>query len=86
MDLLYLTVAFILLLSLGAGLIRVVRGPTDGDRMLSAQLVGTIAVAILLLLAELSGQESLRDVALVLALLAAVTAAAYTRHDPGGEE
>jgi multicomponent Na+:H+ antiporter subunit F len=47
--------------------------------MLAAQLFGTTAAAILLLLAELSAAPALRDAALVLALLAAVTVTAFTR-------
>ncbi|TKB28661.1 pH regulation protein F [Desulfopila sp. IMCC35006] len=58
---------------------RVVHGPTNADRMLAAQLFGTTAVAILLLLAQAYGIPALRDVALVFALLAAVTAVAFVR-------
>jgi len=74
-----LGLAVFLLLNLGAGMWRVLRGPTSADRMLAAQLFGTTAVAILLLLAEASGGAALRDVALVFALLAAVTAVAFVR-------
>ena len=79
MQALFLTLALFLLLNLGAGMWRVLRGPTAADRMLAAQLFGTTAVAILLLLAEASGSAALRDVALVFALLAAVTAVAFVR-------
>jgi multicomponent Na+:H+ antiporter subunit F len=71
--------ALFLLLTLIAGMWRIFRGPTDIDRMLATQLFGTTAVAILLLLAESSGNPSLRDVALVFALLAAITAVAFVR-------
>jgi len=76
---LYLALAVFLLLNLGAGMWRVLRGPTAADRMLAAQLFGTTAVAILLLLAQAYGNAALRDVALVFALLAAVTAVAFVR-------
>ena len=76
---LVLALALFLMLNLGAGMWRVLRGPTAADRMLAAQLFGTTAVAILLLLAEASGSAVLRDVALVFALLAAVTAVAFVR-------
>ncbi|MCF6235648.1 MAG: monovalent cation/H+ antiporter complex subunit F [Gammaproteobacteria bacterium] len=79
MELLYLGVALFLLLTLIAGLWRVLRGPTAADRMLAAQLFGTTAVASLLLLAQAFDQPPLRDVALVFALLAAVTAVAFVR-------
>jgi multicomponent Na+:H+ antiporter subunit F len=76
---LYLALALFLLLNLGAGMSRILRGPTAADRMLAAQLFGTTAVAVLLLLAQATGNAALRDVALVFALLAAVTAVAFVR-------
>lgn len=75
----YLALALFLLLNLAGGMWRVLRGPTIADRMLAAQLFGTTAVAILLLLAEVEANNAFRDVALVFALLAAVTAVAFVR-------
>jgi len=75
----YLVIAVVLLLTLVAGLWRVLRGPSPADRMMAAQLFGTTAVAIFLLLAEALDQPPLRDVALVFALLAAVTVVAFVR-------
>lgn len=63
----------VLLLSILAGLIRVFRGPASAERMLAAQLFGTAAVAILLVLSQLMAMPALLDVAMVFALLAAVT-------------
>lgn len=79
MQTLYMALALFLLLNLVAGLWRVLRGPTAADRMLAAQLFGTNAVAMLVLLAQAYGAAALRDVALVFALLAAVTAVAFVR-------
>ena len=75
----YIVIAVVLLLTLIAGLWRVLRGPSPADRMMAAQLFGTTAVAILLLLAQAFAQPALRDVALVFALLAAVTVIAFVR-------
>ncbi len=72
-----LAVAAFLLLTLVAGMIRVVRGPTAADRMLAAQLFGTTGVAVLLLLAQAGKKEALVNVALVLALLAAVVGVTF---------
>ncbi|TCJ18423.1 pH regulation protein F [Rubrobacter taiwanensis] len=84
---LYLGVASFLLLTIVVGLIRIVRGPTPADRILAAQLFGTTGVAALLLLAQGVSSPPLRDVALVLALLAAFAAAAFVRRAwTGGEE
>lgn len=67
----------ILLASILAGLVRVFRGPAPAERMLAAQLFGTAAVAILLILARLMDMPALLDVAMVFALLAAVTLVAF---------
>jgi len=61
------------------GLFRVLLGPTTADRMLAAQLIGTSGVGLLLLLSVLLARPALVDVALVLALLAAVAVIALTR-------
>lgn len=79
MNTLLLGLATFLLLNLAAGLWRVMRGPTAADRMLAAQLFGTTAVAVLLLLAEGMQRAALRDVALVFAFLAAVAAVAFVQ-------
>jgi len=79
MQMIYLSLALFLLLCLGAGMWRVLCGPTVADRMLAVQLFGTTAVAILLLLAQAMAIPALLDVALVFALLAAVTAVAFVR-------
>ncbi len=79
MDDWYLGLAVFLLLNLVAGLFRILRGPTPADCMLAAQLFGTTGVAILLLLAQAMSRPTLRDVALVFALLAAVSTVAFIR-------
>lgn len=79
MDKLYLAMAVFLLLTLIAGLWRVLWGPTPADRMLAAQLFATTTVACVLLMAEAFSRPSFRDIALVFALLAAVTAVAFVR-------
>lgn len=71
--------AIILLISLLAGLVRIVLGPSPADRMLAAQLFGTTGVALLLVLAEAMQQSALRDVALVLALLSVIAMVAFVR-------
>jgi len=50
-----------------------------GDPVIAAQLFGTTGVGILLLLAPVLGSPALQDVALVFALLAAVTTVAFVR-------
>jgi multicomponent Na+:H+ antiporter subunit F len=72
--------AGILLLTILAGLWRVLRGPSRADRLLAIQLFGTAGTALLLLLAEWQAMAALRDAALVLALLAAVLSAALVQY------
>lgn len=77
----------LLLLTIIIGLGRVVRGPGRVDRLLAIQLFGTTGTALLLVLAQWQSQPALRDVALLLGLLAAVASAALVqllrrgRHD-----
>lgn len=68
-----------LLINLLVTLVRVVRGPTSADRLLAALLFATTGVAILLLQAYTPQGEALIDVALIFALLAAITGAAFAQ-------
>lgn len=88
MDTLRLAIEVFLLLTLLAGLVRVVRGPTLADRMIVAQLFGTTCVALLLLHSADPARGALRDVAIIYALLSSVAIAAFVRLAPyrrGGE-
>ena len=72
------TAAFLFLTVVG-GLWRVIRGPDPGDRLMAAQLFGTTAAAIMLLLAETEEGAGLRYLALMFAALAVVVVVAYVR-------
>jgi len=78
-DAVILPLSLFLLGNLLAGLWRLLVGPTPADRLLTSQLFATTAVAILLLYADWQSMPALRDVALVFALLGAVTAVAFVR-------
>lgn len=88
-DLLAILAATLLASLLGA-LARILRGPTAADRLLAALLFGSTGVAILLLLGQAQAEPALVDAALVFALLAAVTGAAFAqrawRRAPGRTE
>ena len=75
----YVCVALLLLVTIVIGLLRVLWGPTAADRMMAAQLFGTCGVAILLLLARGLEQMIIEDVALVFALLGALSTVAFVR-------
>ena len=74
-----LTAAGVVLATAVVGLARLLRGPGEADRMMSVQLLGTAAVAALLLLARVTRVVATVDAALVLAVLAAFAAAALNQ-------
>ena len=61
------------------GLIRILRGPGDADRMMAAQLLGTGGIAGVLLAGAATAEASIVDVALTLALLAAFASIAFVK-------
>lgn len=71
------TVAVVLLITLLVGLIRVIRGPEPAARLMAGQLLGTTAVAILLVLSTMSSQRAFLDTAMVFVILAAVALVAF---------
>jgi multicomponent Na+:H+ antiporter subunit F len=71
--------AFFLLGNLVVALVAAARGPTAADRMLIALLFGSTGVGVIVLLAYAEEVRELVDVALVLALLAAITGIAFVR-------
>lgn len=87
-----LAMALFLLVNLLLALARAARGPTAADRMLAALLFGSTGVGVLVLLAQALNLPALADVALTLALLAAIAGLAFARRawraetDQGGDE
>jgi multicomponent Na+:H+ antiporter subunit F len=79
MDNPYLSTAFILLVAALLGLVRIFLSHGRVEHLLSLQLLGTSSVAIVLLLAEGLDLSGLRDLALVLGLLASILAMAFVR-------
>jgi multicomponent Na+:H+ antiporter subunit F len=77
-DFLVAAAGFVLAM-VGLGLVRILRGPADADRVMAAQLLGTGGIAALLLLAAATETSAVVDVALVLALLAAFASVAFVK-------
>jgi multicomponent Na+:H+ antiporter subunit F len=74
----FLMIAALFVLAMVAlGLVRILRGPADADRLMAMQLLGTGGIAALLLLAAGTGVSAVVDAALILALLAAFAAVAF---------
>ena len=65
------------------GLVRVLRGPPDADRMMAVALLGTGGIGALLLGGTAAGDAAAIDVALMLALLAAFGAIAFVKASGG---
>ncbi|SDB45596.1 multisubunit sodium/proton antiporter, MrpF subunit (TC 2.A.63.1) [Desulfonatronum thiosulfatophilum] len=78
----YLWLALVLLVTMLAGLVRVIIGPKPADRILGAQLFGTTGVAVLLLMGAASDSDSLRNVALAFVLLALLALIAFVERIP----
>lgn len=77
MSVLLSAITIVLIVTLFVGVWRVQRGPTTADRMLSALLIGSTAVATLLLLAQLQQEPALRVATLLVVMLAAIISIAY---------
>jgi multicomponent Na+:H+ antiporter subunit F len=69
--------AVFVLITIGCGLFRILHGPSEADRMMASQLVGTGGVAVLLLMAIATETPADVDVALMLALFAAFASIAF---------
>lgn len=70
------------LLAIAAGLtfIRLAKGPTLPDRVVSIDLIGVLLVCLLVVVAGLTAQQALLDVAMVVALISFVGTVAYARY------
>ena len=80
-DFLFAAAGFVLAM-VALGLVRVLRGPGDADRMMAAQLLGSGGIAALLLGGAATGDGSVVDVSLTLALLAAFASIAFVKFAP----
>jgi multicomponent Na+:H+ antiporter subunit F len=80
-----IVIAGVVLVAVAAGMFRILLGPDDADRMMAAQLAGTGGIAVLLLLAVAGTTPAIVDVALLLALLAAIASVAFVRDAPPAE-
>lgn len=74
---LFVAAAGLVILITGVGLVGVWRRRGAAEKMMAVQLLGTGGIAALLLLSVGQGDGAVLDVALFLALLAAVAAAAF---------
>lgn len=80
-----LGIAVLLLLNIGAGLVVVARAARRREAMLAALLFGSTGVAILVVLADALAAPRVLDVALAMALLAAILGVALVVRGWPGE-
>ena len=90
MDDFFRAAAVSVLVLVAVGLICILRGPQDVDRMMAAQLFGSGGIAALLLFEAATGLKAVLDVALTLAVLAAFASVAFVKagtrtHDTDAE-
>lgn len=61
------------------GLLRLLHGPGDADRIMAAQLIGTLGIAALLLVGTVSEAPATVDVALTIAVLVTFVSIAFVK-------
>ena len=72
-EFLFIAAAVALGLMLLVCLFRAVRGPKTPDRVISVNMIGTISIGLIAIMAVLLGENYLADVALVYALLSFIS-------------
>ena len=78
--------AGVVLMTVVVGMVRILRGPGDVDRVMAAQLLGTGGVAALVLVAVARDRAAALDVALTLAVLAAFASIAFVKGAALGQD
>jgi multicomponent Na+:H+ antiporter subunit F len=73
----YALLAGALIICLLFAMLRIFKGDTAADKMIAAQLFGTLGVAILIVFSFLEGNKNLLNVALVMSLLAPISLVAF---------
>ncbi len=81
-----LVAAIVVLASVALGLVRILRGSADAERMMATQLFGSSGVAALLLLGVATNAKAVFDVALILALLAAFASVSFVVNYPARKD
>ena len=77
MNELLLAAAGFILFTVAVGLVRILRGSDDAEKLMAVQLLGTGGISALLLIAYATNVPGVEDVALGLALLAAFATIAF---------
>jgi multicomponent Na+:H+ antiporter subunit F len=77
------TVSIVIMIAIAVGLVRAFRGPTLYDRVLAANMIGTLTVLMVAVLGFMAGRPEFLDIALVYVLISFVSTIAVLRlHTP----
>jgi multicomponent Na+:H+ antiporter subunit F len=75
----FITVSVVILVAITVGLVRAFRGPTLYDRVLAANMIGTLTVLMVAVLGFMTGRPEFLDIALVYVLISFVSTIAVLR-------
>jgi multicomponent Na+:H+ antiporter subunit F len=75
----FITVSIVILVAIALGLLRAFRGPTLYDRVLAANMIGTLTVLMVSVLGFMTGRPEFLDIALVYVLISFVSTIAVLR-------
>lgn len=75
----FITVSAVILVAISLGLVRAFRGPTLYDRIMAANMIGTLTVLMVSVLGFMTGRPEFLDIALVYVLISFVSTIAVLR-------
>ena len=75
----YIAVTAAILIAIAVGLVRAFRGPTLYDRVMAANMIGTLTVLMVAVLGFMTGRPEFLDIALVYVLISFVSTIAVLR-------
>ena len=75
----FVTVSVVILIAIAVGLVRAFRGPTLYDRVMAANMIGTLTVLMVAVLGFMTGRPEFLDIALVYVLISFVSTIAVLK-------
>ena len=75
----FIIVSVVILVAIAMGLLRAFRGPTLYDRVLAANMIGTLTVLMVAVLGFMTGRPKFLDIALVYVLISFVSTIAVLK-------
>ena len=75
----FIAISIVILVAIAVGLVRAFRGPTLYDRVLAANMIGTLTVLMVAVLGFMTGRPEFLDIALVYVLISFVSTIAVLR-------